>query len=62
VYLLPVLSRIDPTRSAIQAVVVVPSRELGLQVAGILKQLASASPKRIMVMSLVEGSRNRRFV
>jgi superfamily II DNA or RNA helicase len=62
VYALPVLSKVDPSRAAIQAVIVVPSRELGLQVAGILKQLASASPKKIMVMSLVEGSQNRRWV
>ena len=60
VYCLPVLSKIDPKRAAIQAVIVVPSRELGLQVAGVLKQLASGSPDKIMVMSLVEGSNNRR--
>jgi ATP-dependent helicase YprA (DUF1998 family) len=30
VYSLPVLSGIDPSRAAIQAVVVVPSRELGI--------------------------------
>ena len=60
VYALPVLSKIDPTRAAIQAVIVVPSRELGLQVSGVLKQLASGSPEKIMVMSLVEGSKNRR--
>jgi superfamily II DNA/RNA helicase len=35
-------------------------RELGLQVAGVIKQLASASPEKIFVMSLMEGSKNRR--
>ena len=60
VYSIPVLSKIDAKRAAIQAVIVVPSRELGLQVAGILKQLANGSPDKIMIMSLMEGSNNRR--
>lgn len=60
VYSIPVLSKIDAKRAAIQAVIVVPSRELGLQVAGILKQLANGSPDKIMIMSLMEGSKNRR--
>lgn len=30
--MLPLLASIDPTRKAVQALVVVPSRELGLQV------------------------------
>ena len=60
VYSIPVLSKIDAKRAAIQAVIVVPSRELGLQVAGILKQLANGSPDKIMIMSLMEGSQNRR--
>lgn len=59
-YGLPVLSSIDATRAAIQAVIVVPTRELGLQVAAVLKQLSSGSPKRIMIMPLMEGSKNRR--
>lgn len=60
VYSIPVLSKIDAKRAAIQAVIIVPSRELGLQVAGILKQLANGSPDKIMIMSLMEGSKNRR--
>jgi superfamily II DNA/RNA helicase len=40
-YLVPCLSRIDPTRSSLQAVVVVPTRELGLQVAKVARRLAS---------------------
>lgn len=59
-YGLPVLSSIDPSRAAIQAVIVVPSRELGLQVAAVMKQLATGAPQRIMIMPLVEGSKNRR--
>ena len=59
-YCLPVLAKVDPKRASIQTVVVVPTRELGLQVSGILKQLSSASPYKILVMSLMEGSQNRR--
>jgi len=55
-----VLARIDPARSAVQTLVVVPTRELALQVSGVLKQLASASPEKILIMSLMEGSQNRR--
>ena len=40
-YLLPLLTHIDPRRAAVQALVCVPSRELGLQVASVLKQLCA---------------------
>eukprot|EP01035_Chromulina_nebulosa_P018248 gene18248-23921_t len=60
VYSLPILSNIDASRAAIQAVIIVPTRELGLQVAGVLKQLSVGSPNKIMIMPLVEGSQNRR--
>ena len=59
-YCLPVLAKVDPKRASIQTVVVVPTRELGLQVSGVLKQLSSASPNKILIMSLMEGSQNRR--
>lgn len=64
-YLLPVLASIDPSRSAVQALIVVPTRELGLQVARVAKRLASASTvegtlDKIMVMSVLQGSQNRR--
>lgn len=60
VFALPVLAMVDPSRAAIQAVVVVPTRELGLQVASTLKQLGKGSPEKITVMTVVEGSQNRR--
>jgi superfamily II DNA/RNA helicase len=64
-FLLPVLASIDPSRSAVQALIVVPTRELGLQVARVAKRLASASTvegtmDKIMVMSVLQGSQNRR--
>lgn len=60
VYALPILSQVDPTRASIQAVIIVPTRELGLQVCTVLKRLASGSPSKIMIMPLFEGSNNRR--
>ncbi len=100
-FMLPLLAGIDASKKAVQALVVVPSRELGLQVASVAKQLAagrihyrdeedeedeeeeeegqqqgadnddkqgtmsptsgsSSGTNRILVMSLLEGSKNRR--
>jgi superfamily II DNA/RNA helicase len=55
-YLLPLLARLED-RAAVQAMIVVPTRELGLQVARIAKRLAA---RRFMVMSLLQGSQLRR--
>lgn len=63
-YLIPCLAKVDPSRAAVQALIVVPTRELGLQVARVAKRLAAASTdqdnNRIMVMSVLQGSQNRR--
>lgn len=64
-YLLPCLAAVDPSRSTVQAMIVVPTRELGLQVARVAKRLASAAVEqeqrdRIMVMSVLQGSQNKR--
>ncbi|GAX28710.1 hypothetical protein FisN_33Hh012 [Fistulifera solaris] len=59
-YLLPTLAAIDPTRSTVQAIIVVPTRELGLQVAKVTKRLVAASPEKMLVMSVLQGSQNRR--
>lgn len=58
---LPILSNVNPSKPAIQAVIVVPTRELGLQVTGVLRQLAAGSPKRFSIMSIMEGSKHRRY-
>ena len=42
-YLLPLLARIDVTRSAVQAIIVVPTRELGLQVVRVARRLCAGS-------------------
>lgn len=63
-FLLPLFSSVDPKRSAVQALVVVPTRELGLQVAAVARRLAAATGPstggKIQVMSVLEGSKNKR--
>ena len=55
-YLLPLLAKLE-ARAAIQAIIVVPTRELGLQVAKVAKRLAS---RKFMIMSILQGSQHRR--
>jgi superfamily II DNA/RNA helicase len=60
-FLLPCLASIDASRSSVQSLIVVPTRELGLQISRVAKRLASASTdNKIMVMSVLQGSQNRR--
>lgn len=61
-YALPLISKLDPSRSSIQAIIVVPTRELGLQVTSVIKQLITGSPTPISIMTVVEGSKNRRYI
>ena len=56
-YLLPVLAQLEE-RAAIQALIVVPTRELGLQVASVAKRLVRG--KKFMIMSTLQGSQLRR--
>jgi superfamily II DNA/RNA helicase len=58
-YLLPLVAKLQH-RSAIQAMIVVPTRELGLQVAKVAKRLASGAPHKILIMSLLQGSTLKR--
>ena len=65
-YLLPIIAAIDRQRVATQAVVIVPTRELGLQVSSVAKQLTARTSEdvegggKVLIMSLLEGSQNRR--
>jgi superfamily II DNA/RNA helicase len=60
-FLLPCLASIDASRAAVQVLIVVPTRELGLQISRVAKRLAVASDtNKIMVMSVLQGSQNRR--
>jgi len=62
--MLPALAAIDPERTSLQALVVVPTRELGLQVSRVARRLASGyrteSGTKLLVMSVLQGSENRR--
>jgi superfamily II DNA/RNA helicase len=65
-YLLPILAGVDPSRSCVQAMIVVPTRELGLQVSRVAKRLSTNhqnntyNENKIMIMSVLQGSQNRR--
>jgi len=65
-YLLPLLSLVDASRAAVQGLIVVPTRELGLQVSRVAKRLAAGSGRhtaargKIMIMSVLQGSQNKR--
>lgn len=48
-YLIPLIERADPSVNAIQAMVLVPTRELALQTAAVCKQLAKHLKLQIMV-------------
>jgi superfamily II DNA/RNA helicase len=47
-YLLPALGAIDPTRASIQALILVPTQELGMQVYKVLRRLAVAWPHPVV--------------
>ncbi|KAL3945463.1 MAG: hypothetical protein SGBAC_000434 [Bacillariaceae sp.] len=55
-YLLPLLARLED-RASVQAMIVVPTRELGLQVAKVAKRLVG---RKFMIMSLLQGSQLKR--
>jgi superfamily II DNA/RNA helicase len=55
-YLLPLLAKLED-RAAIQAMIIVPTRELGLQVAMVAKRLAG---RKFMIMSILQGSQHKR--
>ncbi|CAF3735704.1 unnamed protein product [Adineta steineri] len=48
-YAIPVIERIDPTKNAIQAVILVPTRELALQTSAICMELSKHLHLRVMV-------------
>ena len=48
-YTIPIIERIDPTKNAIQAVILVPTRELALQTSAICMELSKHIHLRVMV-------------
>ncbi|GMI80091.1 hypothetical protein like AT5G19210 [Hibiscus trionum] len=63
-YLLLIYSLINPKRSAVQALIVVPTRELGMQVTKVARMLAVTDPKlehkSCTVMALLDGGMLKR--
>jgi len=63
-YLVPLMSQIDASRQSTQALILVPTRELGLQVSAVARRLGALvsrhQKRRLTVMSLLSGSKLRR--
>ncbi|MCR8645226.1 DEAD/DEAH box helicase [Paenibacillus sp. N1-5-1-14] len=55
-YVLPILQQIDAASKNVQAVVLVPTRELGMQVVRVIEQLAQKSESGIRVLGLIGGA------
>lgn len=58
-YMLPLIAMLRP-QSSVQALILLPTRELASQVALVARRLAAASPERLLVMALMDGSGARR--
>ena len=58
-YMLPLIASLKPQKS-VQALVLLPTRELASQVAIVARRLAAASPDRLLVMALLDGSGAKR--
>lgn len=43
-YLLPILSKLDPSKKAIQGIILAPTQELAMQIVGVAKQLIGNEP------------------
>ena len=57
--MLPLIAALRP-QSSVQALVLLPTRELASQVAIVARRLAAASPERLLVMALLDGSGAKR--
>lgn len=61
-YLLPILSRIDPARVAVQAVVLAPTHELAMQIVRVAQELIRAAGSPIRVQALIGGAASSRQI
>lgn len=57
--MLPLLALLKP-QASVQALILLPTRELASQVAIVARRLAAGSPERLMVMALLDGSGAKR--
>jgi len=57
-FVLPILQRLEarPAPAAVSALVLVPTRELALQVAGVFRDLSRESPRRAAVAAVIGGA------
>ena len=55
-YLLPVLQRLDSSLPQAQAIVLAPTYELAMQIAGVARELAQAAGLGIRVQGLIGGA------
>jgi len=56
-YLLPVLSRLDPERSELQAIVIAPTHELCMQIVSVIRELTEGGP--LFAQQLIGGANIR---
>jgi len=55
-YLLPILQRIEIDSKQLQAIVIVPTRELGMQILHVAETLIAAAGSEVRVLSLIGGA------
>ncbi len=61
-YLLPILSRIDSSRTALQAVVLAPTHELAMQITRVAQELIRVAGLPIRVQALIGGAASSRQI
>jgi hypothetical protein len=61
-YLLPLLTRIDPSRRLVQALILAPTHELTMQIADVARETAQAAELPIRVQALIGGANIKRQI
>jgi superfamily II DNA/RNA helicase len=56
-YLLPVLSRLDPARKDLQAIIIAPTHELSMQIVAVIRELTEGTP--LFAQQLIGGANVR---
>ena len=59
-YLLPILERIDPAARMAQALILAPTHELAMQIAGVAREIAQAAGLPVGVQTLIGGANIKR--
>ncbi|WP_311194912.1 DEAD/DEAH box helicase [Selenomonas noxia] len=61
-YLLPLLTRIDPSLRSVQALILAPTHELAMQIADVARETAQAAELPIRVQALIGGANIKRQI